>query len=350
MNNMNKKPLVSVLVPNYNYGRFLENCLESVYKQTYSNIEVIFYDNNSTDNSYEIAIDYQKKFREKNIFMHVARNRRNMGSGHNCSKCLRESEGKYMFWLSSDDAIKPTYIEKCVKILEENQNVGFTMSHRIEIDEQGNLYNSIPFYNCSCIIPGEDQAAVFMMAGIAVPSQLLIRKSTYSVMLQSKPINPQVAGDWLDNFMLSCFGDVAYINEPLVEYRVHKSNETTESERNLVGIMEHFLIVNAFKWISESFEMTKPASRYQEAIEKLGSMCLRYATKMLKANEQEGARKYLQLAPVFKKEIISEDKYIELCEILKMNRKEQEEKLADLSDLNRKISYDPPKDSKKIYL
>lgn len=67
---MNKEnyPLVSILIPNYNYERYLKGCLESVLNQTYPNYEVIFSDNNSTDNSYDLALSYLPKFKEKNIF------------------------------------------------------------------------------------------------------------------------------------------------------------------------------------------------------------------------------------------------------------------------------------------
>ena len=50
-----KKPLVSVCIPNYNYGHYLDHCLESVYNQTYPNLEVWIRDNHSTDKSYEIT-------------------------------------------------------------------------------------------------------------------------------------------------------------------------------------------------------------------------------------------------------------------------------------------------------
>ena len=50
-----KKPLVSILIPNYNYGKYLGYCLDSVIDQTYRDFEVIFRDNASTDRSFKIA-------------------------------------------------------------------------------------------------------------------------------------------------------------------------------------------------------------------------------------------------------------------------------------------------------
>ena len=55
-----KLPLVSVCVPNYNYGHYLRNCFESILAQTYPNIEVIFNDNKSIDDSFEIAMEYYR--------------------------------------------------------------------------------------------------------------------------------------------------------------------------------------------------------------------------------------------------------------------------------------------------
>ena len=268
-------PLVSILVPNYNYAHYLETCLESILNQTYPNIEVIFRDNASSDNSYEIALNYEKKMREKNIYMSCNLNKRNWGSAKNTSLCYSNSEGDYVIYLSSDDAMEPTYIEKCVQIMEIHRNVGMVMVHRKAMDKHGQLTEEVPFYNKNCIIPKESQAAVFMMAGIAIPSQVLMRRTILQKVYNKRLLVMQVASDWLENFMMSMYADVAYIKEPLCMYRTHKSNETTNSERNLVGIFEHYLLANAFVWISRSFGMTKPATRYKESVKKLAGMCLR---------------------------------------------------------------------------
>ena len=65
MTNVICRPLVSVIVHNFNYGKYLEECLTSVMAQTYENIEVLFSDNASTDNSWEIAQKFDKKYPNK---------------------------------------------------------------------------------------------------------------------------------------------------------------------------------------------------------------------------------------------------------------------------------------------
>ena len=345
--NKNNYPLVSILIPNYNYECYLKECLESVLNQTYPNYEVIFTDNNSTDNSYYLALSYLPKFKEKNIFFSVKRNKYNIGSYKNSCKCLSESEGDFVIYLSSDDYLEPTFIEKCMKILINNQNVGMVMTDRIEVDECNNKIIHPSFYNKSCIIPGEEQAAVFMMAGIAVPSQILFRMST---LMRTNPfmLTLQVAGDWCQNFLVACFSDVAYINEKLCNYRVHSGNETNVSEVNLFGIFEHYQLLNYFLKLGKEFKFNKVIERYDEAVKKLGSMCIRYALKMLKANEIKSAKRYLQLAPVFDENIIENEKYKKMKSWVKLNRDELKEILKNEQDIVRKVSYDPPKESKEI--
>lgn len=347
---MKRYPLVSICVPNYNYGRYLEHCLDSILNQTYPNIEVYFRDNQSTDDSYEIALSYIEKFKEKGIYYNVAQNKRNMGSDKNSQLLMRDLEGEYQYFLASDDAIEPTFLEKCIEVFEENPKVAMVMTHRKEIDENGVIYETPPFYNQNCIVDGESQAAVFMMAGIAIPGQRMFRNSLLAPIYAYQRIF-NVAGDWYNNFLGAMCGDVAYIKEPLCQYRVHTGNETSESELNLLGIFEHYQLIHAFCDISTQFGMKKPASRYQEAVEKLGSMCLRYALKMYKGGEKEAAHRYLLLAPVFKRDIVDDERYDILMSFMKydgMKLEEEIKKFEEKFNLNRIVSYDPPENFKVL--
>lgn len=341
---MEDNPLVSICIPNYNYGHYLKHCLESVLAQTYKNIEIIFRDNNSSDSSYEIALEYEKKFRRQGIYFSTGKNKRNVGSSKNTNLCLRDTEGDLFYVLASDDAIHPTFIERCVDIFRENQNISMVMTHREEIDERGNVMSSPPFYKHTCFIPGEAQAAVFMLAGIAIPSQRMTRRSLLAKGNRYR-MSLQVAGDWLDNFIAACCGDVAYLTDPLCQYRVHSGNETNESERNLVGVFEHFQLVNVFKFIADSFDMTKPQARYEEAVAHLGDMCLRYAMKMLRCGERDAAGRYLALAPVFKPSVTHEALHRRLSNCLPLSGAAFDAALANLAAayaFKRTVSYDPP--------
>ena len=155
----------------------------------------------------------------------------------------------------------------------------------------------------------------------------------------------QVAGDWYDNFVYSLVGDVAYMTEPLCQYRVHSHNETNESELKLLGTFEHYQLLNVFCDLADSFGMSKPQARFEEAVRKLGDMCLRYALKMYKNNRNDVAYRYLLLAPVYKQDILEEEKYKALFEMKDLYGSDLKKAINDFDKkhvVERAVSYDPP--------
>ncbi len=338
-------PLVSVFIPNYNYGHYLPTCLDSLLRQTYKNINIFFRDNHSTDNSLEIALSYVDKFHEKGIPFSIAQNETNLGSARNTNLLLASpGRGEYEYILASDDYIAPTFIERCVAVLEAHPSVSMVMTNRIEVDEKGKETRTLPFYNTSCIIPAEEQAAVFMMAGIAIPGQRMGNPRLLRPIVNYHH-DHYVAGDWYDNFLYSCCGDIAFIKDDLFYYRVHTSNETSQSEDRLLGSFEHYILINSFIDISKVFGMKKPQKRYKEAIQKLGSMCLRYALKMYKFDKKEIAKQYLSLALVYDESLKDTKQYEQLVALQKlkgMRFTKALQKFEEKNCLTRTVSYDPP--------
>lgn len=340
----NYKPLVSICVPNYNYGKYLNHCLDSILSQTYDNYEVILHDNHSTDNSYDIALSYIPKFHEKGIYYSAVQNKYNFGSDRNSNLCLRDCEGELILVLASDDAIYPEFIEKCVDIFVQNPTVSMVMTHRDEINEHGIITKTPAFYNQSCVVPGEDQAAVFMMSGIAIPGQRMYRMAS-AMQIMSWNCGFQVANDWYTNALFACAGDIGYINEPLMQYRVHSGNETSESERNLTAVMEHFQIINKIAKVTSEYGMTKPAKRLDEATKKLGNMCLRYAIKMLYSGDIMAAKRYLCQSRAFDFEIADSGLYQDLKACIDGDQKDRVQMLQKIEHTyttKRTVSYDPP--------
>ena len=108
-----KKPLVSIIVPTKNSSEFLGQCLQSIKNQTYKNIELIVVDNNSTDNTKEIARKYTKLLFNKGP---ERSSQKNYG--------IKKSEGKYLFFIDSDMELTPTIIKDCVEIIVSSKKIG----------------------------------------------------------------------------------------------------------------------------------------------------------------------------------------------------------------------------------
>lgn len=132
---MERKPLVSVITPCYNGEKFIHNYFESILKQTYSNIELIFVDDGSTDKTKEIALSYSQQLENKGIdFAYIYQE--HSGQARAINKGLQRISGKYLIWPDSDDVISPDSIQKRVAFLEKNTEYQFVRSNGDYFDYQ----------------------------------------------------------------------------------------------------------------------------------------------------------------------------------------------------------------------
>jgi glycosyltransferase involved in cell wall biosynthesis len=338
-----RNPLVSVAIFNYNYGRYLSQCFDSVFSQTYGNIEICFSDNASTDGSWDIALEYARKHPGT---MTVTCNRKNFGSDANFANCLLNVRGKYIIELCSDDALMPDYIEKCVNALEANPDAGFAMVHRTVIDEHGNRCDEPPFYNQTCIIPGPEQAAVYMMAAVN-PS---ISQIMYNVTAYGKTVRGTIASRWygtrLHDFTMCCESPIVYIKEPLLMHRVHSQSDSSRAAENLIEIIGPYVLQHQYAEIADQYNLTKAAERLPQSMEKLGKLCLRYCVRFLLAHEEQSALRYFHLGLAIIPSITADLIFSKLQTYWTSDDSGKAsilEALRSSDDLaTRSVSYDPP--------
>ena len=108
---MKEKPLISVIVPLYNYRKYIGYCIQSILNQTYTNFELIVVDDCSTDNSYEKA----KKFKDKDKRVKVIKLNKNYGIGRSKNEGIILSKGKYIVTLDADDMMTKDSLEIRIK-------------------------------------------------------------------------------------------------------------------------------------------------------------------------------------------------------------------------------------------
>ena len=116
-------PKVSVLIPTYNSAPFLDDAIESVLNQTFTDFELLIVDNCSTDNSAEVISKYLSDNRVKYYV-----NEKNLGSNGNFNKCFSLAKGDYIKCLCSDDKLHPELLEKFVSVMEKHSNVSLVSS------------------------------------------------------------------------------------------------------------------------------------------------------------------------------------------------------------------------------
>lgn len=343
-----KKPLVSMLIFNYNYGRYLRECFDSVLEQNYDNIEICFSDNASTDDSWEIAQEYQARFPD--IFF-IARNRRNFGTDANFKNCWVNARGKYFVELCSDDALLPDFTERCVAVMEDDLDIGFTLVHRAIINEHGEREEEAPFYNQTCRIEGSSQAAVYMMASVnPAVSQIMYRKS----MTFGKTVIGGLAARWygtrIMDFNMCCEFPIAYIKDPLLLHRLHLANDSFSAAGNMMEVIGPYVLNHQFAEMASFYNLQKVIDRLPASIEKVANLSLRYSVRALINGDERNARRYLDLATAFAPEIRNNEVCSRLSDYWATSDAAEKSHIVDsLSTrdnlITRTVSYDPPGDS-----
>ena len=213
-------PLVSVIIPNFNYLRYIEKCLESVLSQDYPNIEVIVVDDGSTDESVNYVTTLTPKVKlvqQQNSGVSVARNRG-----------LLESKGEFIAFLDADDYWDPSKISKQMNlVLSTGVDLVYSGVNLVSPDGIQILGAMQPSFKGECgkYFRHHPSRAVITLG----TSNALFRKR---LLAKSGLLDPMlsISADW-DFFRRICdYAIVDFIEEPLTFYRQHHENMSNYSK------------------------------------------------------------------------------------------------------------------------
>ena len=210
---MSSKELVSIIIPVYNSERYLKECLNSLFDQTYQNIEIIAVDDGSTDTSLEILKNYSDKLK--------ILSQENNGLYSALKLGISKIQGKWCKWFSPDDVLYPHAIEIQVNEAEKYPDNTILYSNWDIIDENGKLLREFHESNYNELSKFEYNIRLLYGQQINVNTTLIP-----SILFQKpgiRNLDDPVAIDY-DFFLNSAiFHDVKFhlIPQPLVKYRIH---------------------------------------------------------------------------------------------------------------------------------
>lgn len=204
---------VSVLIDNYNYEKFLPECIQSVLDQTYQNFEIVIVDDGSSDNSREIIERYAKKDeRIKPVF------KPNGGQASAFNEGIKRCTGDIVCFLDSDDKFKKRKLEKVVQVYEK----GFEyIVHDYEII--GNKNYKGPYYPYA----GYNLFLVYYMTyftGSTTSNISVSRRLAEKIFPIEDEKFFRVRADDVVVFSASMMEEMFFIEEELTEYRIHGNN------------------------------------------------------------------------------------------------------------------------------
>jgi len=128
-----EKPTVSLGLPVFNGERFLDEAIRSLLAQTYEDFELIIRDNGSTDGTEAIC----RRYADRDPRVKYVRSDRNLGAAINYNRCFELSSGTYFKWCAHDDVCAPSYLERCVAVLDRHPEVVLAYPRTVIIDEFG---------------------------------------------------------------------------------------------------------------------------------------------------------------------------------------------------------------------
>ena len=258
-----KKRCVSVIIPVYNGNEYIERALDSVYKQTYKDIEIIIVDDGSSDNSFKKALEYLEKA-DKKINYIITRYSRNKGVSRARNTGILLSNCEYIAFLDQDDEWLDKKLELQVKTFEESSNsCGLVYCGIYQIDENNEVRES-PFLwivrKTSGKILDELKRGNFI-----VPSMVMIRRNVFEcVGLFDEKFKG--GGEDTDLWIrIANKYEFCFIREPLVVKNFHKKNKSAENTQAFNRIKN--LRNLAYKHFKDKDELLEFLSNYENPIE-----------------------------------------------------------------------------------
>jgi len=253
----------SICIPNYNYGQYLGETIQSVLDQTYQNFEIIVSDNASTDNS----VDVVKSFKDERI--HLIQNKYNIGYSGNVDKATSPATGDFMILQLADDMLKPDALEefaKLIKLYSENNEdvivcgqvenkhngkiIGFsgpTGGRISEIIEKKGKTNIVSIEPKVEIYNGIDIFKILMTTNYTtlgpVQATCFSRSLYYKVNGYNSPTISIPDASFSHKICLMN-PKVIYFSKPLAYFRVHDTSFTAEASKmsNIILLTDKYVL------------------------------------------------------------------------------------------------------------
>lgn len=245
-------PEVSVIIPNYNHGPFLNERIESVLQQTFRDFEIIILDDASTDNSREII----ETFRGNTLVTHIFYNDQNSGSPFlQWQKGIEASKGRWIWIAESDDIGAPGFLQQlldgsiqCKETILvycdsyiKNKSVTDKVASYATIKNNG--FNTDKWNQPYCINGKEEINEVLKWQCTINNASAAIFARTHLQKVVSSAITYRFHGDWLIYLQMAGNGKIAYIPHPLNVYRDQLKNHSKSEGYNKISKVEHFRIL-----------------------------------------------------------------------------------------------------------
>ena len=222
---MKSNYLVSIIMTCYNGEQYLKEAIESLIKQTYSNWELIFYDNNSSDSSANIIQSYE----DKRIKYFKSDQLVNLGTIRKLA--IEKCTGSFVSFLDVDDYWSVNKLEKQINKFKQNENLDIVYSNYYVVTKEEVKKIHKKLFNGKC----QKEIILSYVNGMPLTAglTLMIKKTAVSQLDYSFDTNLHISSDFDLIIRLSEFCNFDYVDDYLGFYRVHNFNESKKNQKEI---------------------------------------------------------------------------------------------------------------------
>lgn len=276
---------ISCIIPTYNYGHLLEEAVQSIFNQSYKAHEIIILDDDSKDNTSEIAKDLQGKC----SYLRYVKNKKNIGLVSNFNKGVLLATGDYICILGADDVLHQDYFHKVYDVINEDSSFSIVYSDFLLFgDNAENIYNEydsrLKIDNKKYLISFPDfndsKFTEMFNSGInLINTSSIYKKELFSKIGGYRDLYVAGIPEDYDFFKRSIeLGYKAFhISEPLLNYRQHSKKQ---NNRILSLVAERLFYKDKYKeLLLENKVLKNKVSEYED--------CLQDASEFISRKESE---------------------------------------------------------------
>lgn len=273
---MSELPLISVVLPVYNGAKYLNNSIDSILKQTYSNFELIAVNDCSTDNTLEILEAYAKKDSRVKVIC----NKENLKLPKTLNVGFAQAKGEFLTWTSDDNMYKENAFEVLLNALKSNSGVDLVYSDYTYIDVDGCIIGMEIAPEPENIIAGNVCGASFMYS-----REIAERIGEYDADLF-------LAEDY--DYWIRIFfnGKIMHLSDNLYFYRRHSQSLTATKQYSIAT--QTFRVYR--KNFNELLSLSRSIGSEKEFFEKMRKHALgeygKEADKLIRNNASKKYREY----------------------------------------------------------
>ena len=240
------EPLVSIITPCYNGEQFVDRYFRSILAQTYSNLELIFVNDGSTDKTEEIALSYREALEKKGV-KYIYLYQENAGQAAALNRGLKLFTGEYLTWPDSDDEMMPECIEKKVRYMEDNPTCDLSIC-KVACVKESNPEKTVSILERKQFGREDNlfEDLLFLRNVFFVPGGYMVRSSTVEEVLNERDIYSGLGGQNAQVLVpVAWKGQIGYLEEILYKYYIRKESHShsIQSIEATIRQLEYFEII-----------------------------------------------------------------------------------------------------------